>query len=71
MIKSSSFMKTAGVVLIILILASATLAIGGIWGFIRGDTASQLFGTFLVVGGAVIGVSYAVTAFINKGVKDV
>lgn len=57
--------KVCGATLAVLTLASAGLAIGGIWGAIPGDTAAQLFGTFLVVGGASIGITYIAEKFFS------
>lgn len=61
-----TFLRICGAVLVILILASAILAVAGIWGFIRGDTAGQLFGTFFVVGLATIGLGYTVSKFFGQ-----
>lgn len=60
------FRQIAGGVLSLLIAASAVLAIGGIWGWIEGDTAGQLFGTFIVTGGATIGLSYVAASFFDR-----
>lgn len=60
------FRKVAGGVLAVLILASAVLAIAGVWGLIQGDTAGQLFATFLVTGGATAGLTYVVETFFGK-----
>lgn len=65
-LQKTGFRRIAGGVLASLILASAVLAIGGIWGFIAGDTAGQLFGTFIVVGGATVGLSYVVSSFFDR-----
>jgi hypothetical protein len=52
-----------GLVLASLTFSSALLAIGGIWGFIQGETVWQMLLTFFVVGMATIGLSYVTTAF--------
>lgn len=59
------FKKLSGVVLILMILGSAMLALAGTWGWITGDTATQLFATFLIVGGSAIGISWATETFLN------
>ena len=60
------FKNVFGVVLGTLITASAGLAIGGIWGWIEGETAWQLVSTFFVVGVATIGISYITSTFFNN-----
>jgi hypothetical protein len=49
-----------------LIASSAFLAVGGIWGWVKGDTAGQLIGTFFVVGLAVVATSYVANSFFKK-----
>lgn len=52
-----------GGVLASLVLFSAFLAVGGIWGVIEGDKAAQLIGTFFIVGLATMGLSYVANTF--------
>jgi hypothetical protein len=47
--KTETIKKNLGVVFIGIVLACTVLAIGGVWGFIQGETAWQLFGTLVVV----------------------
>jgi len=61
--KSATLRIVCGIVLAVLTLASAALAIGGIWDMIPGDTAGQLFATFLTVAGAAVGVTYIADKF--------
>ncbi len=60
------FKNMTGAILVSLIASSAFLAIGGIWGWVRGDTAGQLIGTFFVVGLATVGASYVSNTFFKK-----
>jgi hypothetical protein len=60
------FRQITGAVLCVLTVASAALAIGGVWGFIDGDTAGQLFGTFLVVGLTTVCLGYVVSKFFGR-----
>jgi hypothetical protein len=65
MVKSSKLRRVCGGVLAALVVASACLAIGGIWGAIPGDTAMQLFATFLTVAGAANGIAYIADQFFS------
>lgn len=64
-----SFRNVCGVVLGLLMSISALLAVMGIWGMVEGDTVWKLLGTFFVVGGATIGLSYVADAFFGKKVE--
>lgn len=61
-----SFRNVCGGVLAILMTFSAMLAIMGIWGMVQGDAVVKLMGTFLVVGGATIGISYVADTFFGR-----
>lgn len=65
-----TFKKFTGYVLVLMIMFSAVLAIGGIWGWIRGDTAGQLFATFCVIGGSAVGLGYATDKFLTFPQKE-
>jgi hypothetical protein len=52
-----------GATLAILTVASAGLAIAGIWGAIEGETAFQLFLTFVTVGVTSSSVTYIADKF--------
>jgi hypothetical protein len=54
-----------GATLVILTVASAGLAIAGIWGAIEGETAGQLFLTFVTVGLTSSGVTYIADSFFS------
>jgi hypothetical protein len=56
-------------VLASLMSVSALLAVMGIWGVVEGDTVWKLLGTFFVVGGATVGLSYVADAFFGKKVE--
>jgi hypothetical protein len=60
------FRNMTGAILASLIASSAFLAVGGIWGWVKGDTAGQLIGTFFVVGLAVVATSYVANSFFKK-----
>jgi hypothetical protein len=64
---SFSYKYVIGVVLTVLVLLSAFLGIGGVWGWIKGDSAWQVFLTFLIVGGTVAVVTYVAHAFFGVG----
>ncbi len=53
----------SGIVLAVLTASSAFLAVGGIWGWVEGDTVGQMLGTFFVVGLATIGLTYVAKVF--------
>lgn len=64
-----SFRNICGIVLGCLMSISALLAVLGIWGMVEGETVWKLLGTFFVVGGATIGLSYVADAFFGKKVE--
>lgn len=61
--KSATLRRVCGIVLAGLTLASAALAIGGIWGFIPGETAGNLFLTFVTVAVASVAVTHIADSF--------
>lgn len=63
--KSATLRVVCGAVLAILTLASAGLAIAGIWEMLPGETAAQLFGTFVTVGGTTVAVTYIADTFFS------
>lgn len=60
------FKKIAGGTLVVLAIGSSFLGVAGIWDFIPGDTAFQLFGTSVVLAGGIMATSYVVDAFFNE-----
>lgn len=64
-----SFRKVAGGTLVLLALGSSFLGVAGIWDFIPGDTATQLFGTAVVLAGGIMATSYVADAFFNEKAK--
>ena len=58
--------KITGIVLILLTVASAILALGGIWGAVNSDTAFQLFFTFVVTGVTTSAVTTIATHFYKE-----
>jgi hypothetical protein len=62
-----TYQLVIGIVLVLIVLVSAILGLGGIWGWFSGDYSWQVFLTFLVCGGAVIGVSYVAHIFLGVG----
>jgi hypothetical protein len=65
-----TFKIVAGWTLSILTVISALLCIAGIWGWIKGDTVGQLLGTFMVIGGCTIGLSYVMKSFFSSERKQ-
>ena len=63
--KSQALRRVCGATLVILTVASAVLAIAGIWGAIEGETAGQLFLTFVTVGLTSSGVTYIADSFFS------
>jgi len=61
--KSQTLRVVCGAVLAILTLASAGLAIAGIWEMLPGETAAQLFGTFVTIAGTTVAVAYITDTF--------
>jgi hypothetical protein len=61
-----NFRQVCGVVLGGLMAVSALLSIMGIWGMVEGETVWKLLGTFCVVGGSTIGLSYVADSFFGK-----
>jgi len=64
-----SFRNMCGIVLSCLMSISALLAIMGIWGMVENETVWKLLGTFFVVGGATMGLSYVADAFFGKKIE--
>lgn len=63
--KSATLRVVCGAVLALLTLASSGLAIAGIWELIPGETAAQLFATFLTVAGTTVAVTYIADTFFS------
>jgi len=63
--KSPVLKRVCGATLAILTVASACLAIAGIWGAIEGQTAGQLFLTFVTVGLTSSSVTYIADSFFS------
>jgi hypothetical protein len=62
----ANFRQICGIVLGGLMTVSALLSIIGIWGMVEGETVWKLLGTFFVVGGSTIGLSYVADSFFGK-----
>lgn len=60
------YRSVCGMVLVLLMTVSAILSILGIWGMVDGDTVWKLLGTFLVVAGMTVGLSYVTDTFFGK-----
>jgi len=65
--RSHTLRMICGAILAVLTVSSAGLAIAGIWEMIPGDTAGQLFATFLTVSGAAFLVTYIADKFFVVG----
>lgn len=61
--KSGVLKRVCGATLGVLTVASAALAIAGIWGAVPGETAFQLFMTFVTIGCATNAVTYLADKF--------
>jgi hypothetical protein len=60
MFNNKKLNQITGIVLVALTIASAALALGGVWGVVDNDTAWKLFLTFIVTAsttGAVAGIA--------------
>jgi len=62
--RSQLLRRVCGATLAILTVASAGLAIAGIWGAIEGETAFQLFLTFVTIGVTSSSVTYIADKFL-------
>lgn len=61
-----AFKKIVGFVLTSLVLSSALLCVGSIWGKVSGDTVGKFLTTFFVIGTSTIGLSYITKTFIDS-----
>jgi hypothetical protein len=60
------FSTVIGYTLVLFVIISMVLGMCGIWGVIKGEVASKLFATSLVMCLGIVGCAYSVKVFIQE-----